>query len=113
MICLEVSLNGDVICTAGTTQGTVNVDLMRLCYADHSETEITLRETVFRPASKGDDLAPKLRAALQHPERPPSTQSVNWIDRKKLKPGDEITIKLIDLPVNPPTSKPDAAVEPD
>src|SRR5260370_42139844 len=102
MIFLDLSLNGDVICTSGIAQGLIHVDLMRFCSAEHSGTEITLRETTFRPASTGDDLAPKLRAALQHPERPPSTRHVNWIDRKKLRVGDEITIKLIEVPVNPP-----------
>jgi hypothetical protein len=107
MICLEVSLNGDVICTSGVAEGFIHVDLQRLCSTEHSETEITLRETTFRPASIGEDLAPKLRAALQHPERPPSSRLVTWIDRKKLNVGDEITVKIVDRP-EPPAPNPNA-----
>jgi hypothetical protein len=108
MICLEVSLNGDVIGSAGVDPGIINLNLMRASLPNWSRTEISLQETACRPASTGEDLAPKLRAALQHPERPPSTQTVYWIDRQQLKAGDEITIKLIEVPdVNPPDQPPD------
>ncbi len=84
--------------TSGVTQGHKHFDLMRRCHDDVSETEMTLCETVMGPPSTGADLAPKLRAALQYPERPAWSQPIYWIDHKKLKPGDEVTIKLIDLP---------------
>jgi hypothetical protein len=37
--------------------------------------------------------------------------SVYWIDRKQLKVGDEITIRLVDLHVNDPAPNPDATSE--
>jgi hypothetical protein len=100
MICFEVSLNGEVLCTTGTSQGVLNLDLMRVCLHNHDRTEIRLQETIYRAPSTGDDLAPKLRAALQQHERPASTQTVHWIDRKSLRPGDKITVRLVDVPVN-------------
>ncbi len=105
MICLEVSVNGNVLCTAGTERGLVHVRLHHSAlFAEACETVLDLHETVYRPPSTGDDLASKLKAALQHPERPASSNTVYWIDRKKLRPGDEITIKLLDLPADPATS---------
>src|SRR5262245_39108259 len=100
MNCLEVALNGNVICTAGNEQGSVNIHIMQDSWPNLTQAEISLHEITCRPPGTGDDLAPKLRAALQHPERPASTRSVFWIDRKRLKTGDEITIRLIDVPVN-------------
>ncbi len=107
MICLEVSLNGDVICTAGNERGSVHVHIRQ----DSVYSEISLHEIVYRPAKTGEDLAPKLRAALQHPERPASGYPVYWIDHKQLKPGDEITVRLVDRPVKPSAANPDAASE--
>ena len=106
MICFEVSLNGEVLCTTGTSQGFLDFDLRRICMPNWNETELNLRETICRPPSTGDDLAPKIREALQQPERPASTQSVYWIDRKQLKPGDAITIKLVEVPVDHPAPPP-------
>ena len=107
MICLEVSLNGSVLCTAGNELGSVHAFIE----AEIARSEISLRELVYRPPSTGEDLAPKLKAALQRHERPASMHSVYWIDRKQLKVGDEITIRLVDLPVNDPAPNPDATSE--
>ena len=99
MVCFEVSLNGDVICTAGNEKGSAHVDVMRMPFS--SDAEINVRDYMHHPASTGDDLAPKIRSALQHPERPSSVQPVYWIDRKKLKLGDEIRIRLVEVPGSP------------
>lgn len=106
MVCFEVSHNGVVICTVGNEQGSVDINVMKTSFSKSSDAEINLCEYVHRPASTGDDLAPILRAALQHPERPMSMQPVYWIDRKKLKAGDEITIRLIEVPADPSATIP-------
>lgn len=107
MVRLEVSLNGEVIATARSDQGVVHVDLEGGSSQKLWHTQINLRETKFRPASTGDDLAPKLRAALQYPERPPSVEWISSVVHQKLKLGDEITIRLIDVPEQPPSASAD------
>ncbi len=108
MIRLEVSLNGSVLYAAGNEHRSVHVHVTSFSRLESPFAELNLQDVVHRPPSTGEDLAPKLKAALQHPERPASSYPIYWIDRKRLNAGDEITIKLVEHPDDPPGPDPDA-----
>jgi hypothetical protein len=91
MICLEVLLNGEVICAAGDESGSVSLGL----FTDRNNDSAKIHIHGARiDATKNDDLAPKIRAALQHPE-PARIESLSWLDRTVML-GDEITIRIVE-----------------
>jgi len=113
---LEIILNGQTICTAGAPHTIVGVTLHRLSPADEQAAWIIATGAIIPPPRTSNDLAPKLRAALQHPEPQPPMRHAILLNRD-LKIGDEITIRLIEQspdfqnPVNPPTPIPDPTSE--
>ena len=94
MICFEVSLNGDVIYTAGVHEGLIALDLFHHQILGNAEGWLHVRGTTSKPAP-ASDLAPRLQAALQHPERKLTVEQVNW-GQRSVQVGDEITVKIVE-----------------
>jgi hypothetical protein len=93
MICFEVSLNGDMICTAGVHDGLLVLDLFHHQIGGNAEGCLQVRGTTSKPAAS--DLAPRLQAALQHPERRNTLNQMTWGDRS-VQVGDEITVRIVE-----------------
>jgi hypothetical protein len=84
MICFEVSLNGEMLCTAGVLDGSLHASLWRF-------TDRGIRLHVDGTESCDvSDVAPKLREAFRH-------RRLEWIARQ-MKLGDEITVRIVDRP---------------
>lgn len=65
LICFEVSLNGEVACTAGLPNSLLHLYLNS--FGDSNGISIDVGATTL--VDKNEDLAPKLRAALQRPSQ--------------------------------------------
>jgi hypothetical protein len=99
MICFEVSLNGKVVCTAGVADGLLDANLVN--FGNEGGTRLFVGGMLCSQRVSGD-LAPKLRAALQHPE-PNLKKHLQWITDQMIGLGDEITLKIVDrLDCDPP-----------
>ncbi len=92
MICFEVSLNGKASFTAGVPDGLLHLYLHS--FGGDDGIRLDVGATSSEPAPS--DLAPKLRAALQHPE-PRRIKHERWFDQR-VHLGDEITVKIVDRP---------------
>jgi hypothetical protein len=98
MICFEVTLNGKVVCTAGMADGILHWNLTSFGGNDGIRIDVGGTTSFER-----GDLAPKLQAALQRPEPSTAVHPV-WLD-ERVKLGDEITVRIVDLPESDPPSK--------
>jgi hypothetical protein len=92
MVRVEVLVNGEPACMPDGYLTFLNLLVHSGRYTGHSN-HLTVTGFVDEPS----DLAPKLRAAMR--ERP-ADQQVTWLERT-IEAGDEITIRLVDVPVNP------------
>jgi hypothetical protein len=102
MICLEVLLNGEVISTGGDEQGMVAFGIITGRGQDIARIYMDGARVIAD--ADNSDLAPKLRAALQYPERP-QMQSMRWLN-KAIRLGDEITVRIVHRDeCDPPTVK--------
>lgn len=94
MVCLEISLNGNVICTAGLEEGQVSAHILSPEGAHRSEGRLFVHGATSRPpAFAGPDVAPVLLEAMQ---RSFKISSVLWLEGQLVKVGDELTIRVVD-----------------
>lgn len=96
MLCLEVSLNGKVIATAGADSGVVSAGLSTYNILDRKDCKLTVHGITDRPpAFAGSDVAPHLQAAMRQSQ---TSYSVAWIEGQDMNVGDELTIRVVDKP---------------
>jgi hypothetical protein len=77
MIAFEVRLNGQRLCTAG-------------------HADISVLSALINYLSRPQDLLLTVRASTKGTQSP--SQNLTWLDHSRLSVGDEISIKLVDVP---------------
>jgi hypothetical protein len=92
MIRVEVLVNSKPACMPDGYLTFLNLLVHSGRYTGHTN-HLTVTGFVDGPS----DIAPKLRAAFQEKT---DDQQVKWLERT-IEVGDEITIRLVDAPVNP------------
>lgn len=92
MVCFEVFVNGQLICTAGVTEGVVVASLSYSRTEADDQGRLNVGGISF---GFGDDLAPRLREALRNTDQP--QHPMTW-HTGRVGVHDEITIKIVERP---------------